>query len=145
ALNAVMAVVAALLIRRWRPQARERQDGARLRLWASVWEGWVHVYQSAIMRAVLVRIFVFFFGGSALMAMLPLTAKRLTPGSPLGFTLSLGAMGIGAILVTVVLPRFRQAYTRDNVLMAGLICYAVALSSVAAAPSLPWALPAMAM
>jgi len=142
--NAGMAVVASILILQWRPAARERQT-ARLRLWASVWEGLRHVYQSTTMRAVLARTFVFFFGASALMALLPIVAKRLTPGSPLGFTLSLAAMGIGAILITVVLPRFRQSYSRDKVLAAGLICYAVALASVAVAPSVPWALLPMAL
>lgn len=144
AVNAGMSIVAALLILRWRPQPREQQ-AVRLRLWASVREGLRHVHESMAMRAVIVRTFVFFFGASALMALLPIVAKRLTPGSPLGFTLSLAAMGMGAILITMLLPRFRQTYTRDKVLTAGLVCYAVAIASVAIAPSLLWALPAMAL
>lgn len=144
AVNAIMALTAATLILQWRPERAQRSQ-ERPRLWGSVCEGVVYIRRSGPMRAVLVRTVAFFFQASALMALLPMVARNLVPGSATGFTLLLSAMGAGAILITLILPRFRQTFSRDRVMTAGMLALAAATAATAFAPGLPWALPAMAV
>ena len=53
------------------------------------------------MRAVLLRISLFFFHSTALLALLPLVARGLPGGSAGTFTVLLAAMGAGAIVAAL--------------------------------------------
>lgn len=75
-LNAVLSLVAAVVITRWKrlhtphPLGRERL-GSAMRI------GLQYVSQSRHLKGVLVRIFIFFFTSTALVALLPLLARGL--------------------------------------------------------------------
>ena len=55
------------------------------------------------------RIAIFFLHSTALLALLPLLARGLHGGGAGTFTLLLAAMGAGAIVAVLFLPRLRQA------------------------------------
>jgi MFS family permease len=80
-LNAVLAFTAFMLILRWKSQHKESALPGE-RFVGAMRVGWQHVMQSPRMRAVLLRIFLFFLQSTALMALLPLIAKRLHGGGP---------------------------------------------------------------
>jgi hypothetical protein len=54
---------------------------------------------------VLLRIAIFFFHSTALLALLPLVARGLHGGAAGTFTLLLASMGAGAIVAALNLPR----------------------------------------
>ncbi|MBI3157507.1 MAG: MFS transporter [Burkholderiales bacterium] len=141
-LNAVLAVVGFWLIWRWKaePQASalpgERFVGA-MRV------GVQHVWQSPRMRIVLLRVFLFFFQASALLALLPLLARRIEGGGAGMYTLMMAALGLGGISAALQFPRLRERYGRDQFVRYGTMALALTATLVAALPT-PWiALPAM--
>ena len=99
--NAILSVLAFVLILRWRSQRKvsalpgERFVGA-MRI------GLQHVAQSPRMRIVMTRVFLFFLQTTSLTALLPLVARRLGGGAST-FTLLLAAMGCGAIIAALFL------------------------------------------
>ncbi len=107
-------------------------------------EGLRYARQSAALRAILLRAFAFFLHSIALVALLPLVAKRLAPG-PTTYALLLTAVGAGAVLAAVALPRLPGVAARDRVLDIGVLLYVVATVAAVIAPSLPWMLPALAL
>lgn len=141
-LNAVLAGVAFVLILRWRSEPRtsalpgERFVGA-MRV------GLQHVRQSPRMRAVIVRVFLFFLQSSALLALLPLVAKRLHGGGAGTFTLLMASLGAGAIFAALMFPRWRRRFNRDQFVTTGALIQAIA-AAVAAWVSEIWlAVPAV--
>ncbi|MEY8878519.1 MAG: MFS transporter [Leptothrix sp. (in: b-proteobacteria)] len=142
ALNAVLSLMAFVQVLRWRHTPRvsalpgERFVGA-MRV------GVQHVWQSPRMRAVLVRVFLFFLQSTALTALLPLVAKRLggSPGSmglsgAGGFTLLVSSMGVGAVVAALTVPQLRERVSRDRIAWVGTLVVAAATLAVAFAPAL---------
>jgi MFS family permease len=131
-LNAVLSLLAFAQILRWKTEPRisalpgERFVGA-MRV------GVQHVQQNPRMRAVLLRVFVFFFLSTALTALLPLVAQRLGGGAR-GFTLLMACMGAGAMLAVMGLPRWRDRYSRDRIVGLGSLVVSVMTVVVALAP-----------
>jgi MFS family permease len=142
ALNAVLSLVAAFIIWRWQSTPRvsalpgERFVGA-MRV------GLQYVAQSPGMRVVLLRIFVFFLQGTALIALLPLTARRFEGAGAGTFTVLLACMGAGAIGAALMLPRLRTKLDYDGLVLWGTVLNALAVVVVAVAPSVWIAATAM--
>jgi MFS family permease len=103
-----------------------------------------YVRESRRMKDALVRISVFFFHSTALLALLPLVAKQLGEGGGAGaFTMLLSSMGAGAIATATQLPRMRSKWTRDHFTMWGTAITGLCIVLVAYAPNLWVALPIM--
>lgn len=75
--------------------------------------------QSRPMRAVLLRIAIFFLQSTALLALLPLAAKQMAGGGAWAYTSLLASLGLGAIAAAFRLPRLRVLVTRDRLLRDG--------------------------
>jgi MFS family permease len=139
-LNALLAGVAFWLILRWRSVPRasalpgERFVGA-MRV------GLQHVRQSPRLRAVIVRVFLFFLQASALVALLPLVARQLHGGGPGMFTLLLACIGAGAITAALLFPRWRQRFNREQFVVYGSLVHAGATTLVALVPEAWVAVP----
>src|SRR6185295_4921842 len=73
----------------------------------------------------------------------PLVAKGLPGGDARTFTLLLASMGGGAIAAALFLPRLRQFMTRDELVRNGTLVHAAATLTVALAPNVYVAVPAM--
>jgi MFS family permease len=142
ALNAGLSVVSAFIIMRWKHQHVPNPLG-RERLFSAMRVGVQFVRQSARLRAVLVRISLFFLHSTALLALLPLVAHGLAGGDAGTFTVLLASMGAGAIIMALMLPRLRQSMSRDALVMRGTVAQSFATAAVAFAPNLYFAVPAM--
>ena len=141
-LNAVMSIVAGFVIMRWRREHVPSPLG-REKLGSAIRVGVQFVRQSSRMRAVLVRISLFFLHATALLALLPLVARALHGGDAGTYTLLLASMGVGAIAVAMFLPRLRQAMTRDTLVLRATLVQAGATAVMAVAPNAWVAVPAM--
>ncbi len=142
ALNAVLCVASGFVVLRWRREHKPHPLG-RERLISAMRVGLQFVRQSQRMRAVLTRISIFFLHSTALLALLPLLARGLQGGDAGTFTLLLAAMGSGAIIAVLLLPRLRQAMGRDALVLRGAILQAAATAVMAVAPNAWVAVPAM--
>lgn len=142
ALNAVLSLLSGLLILRWRHEHLPSPLGQE-RLLSAMRVGLQFVRQSPRLRAVLLRVSIFFLHSTALLALLPLLARGLAGGDAGTFTLLLACMGAGAIVSVLALPRLRQGFGRDHLVVAGTAVQSLATAVMAVAPS-PWvAVPAM--
>ncbi|OOG46191.1 arabinose ABC transporter permease [Polaromonas sp. A23] len=142
-LNAVLSLLAGFVIMRWRREHVPSPLG-RERLISAMRVGVQFVRQSARLRAVLLRVALFFFHSTALLALLPLVARGLNSGGAGTFTLLLASMGFGAIFVVAfLLPRLRRTFSRDALVLCGMVLQSVATAVVAFAPNVYIASPAM--
>jgi MFS family permease len=140
-LNALLAGVAFVLILRWRSVPRSSALPGE-RFVGAMRVGVQHVRQSPRMRAVVLRIFIFFLHSSALLALLPLIAQRLHGGGPGLFTLLMSAMGAGAVFAALMFPRWRTRYSHDQFVLYGTLVHAAATVVIALVTE-PWvAVPA---
>jgi MFS family permease len=141
-LNAVLSVATFALILRWKSEPKvsalpgERFVGA-------VRVGLQFVRQSSQLRAVLVRVALFFLQSTALLALLPLVAQRLEGGGAGTYTVLIASMGIGAIVAALGLPRVRGELGADRLVRIGSLVQAGATVAVAVAHTLWLAVPAM--
>ncbi len=141
-LNAVLSIIAFFLILRWRSQRKVSALPGE-RFLGAMRVGLQHVKQSPRIRAVLVRIFLFFLQTTSLTALLPLIARDLGGGAST-FTFLLAAMGIGAIVVALfLLPLLRGRLDREGLVRWGTIIHALASVGVVMSPSIWLAVPAM--
>ena len=141
-LNAILAVVAFVLILRWRSEPRVSTLPGE-RFVAAMRVGLQHVVQSPPMRAVLARIFLFFLQSTSLSALLPLVARDVHSGKAGTYTALMAAMGGGAIVAALLLPRLRQRLGRDEFVRWGTLAHAACAAVVVLVPTLWLALPAM--
>jgi len=141
-LNAVLSVISAFVLIRWRHQHVPSPLG-RERLFSAMRVGVQFVRQSSRLKAVFLRIALFFFHSTALLALLPLIARKLQGGDAATFTLLLASMGAGAITAAMFLPRLRQKMTRDTLVLRGMNLQSLAIAVMAFAPNVYVAVPAM--
>jgi MFS family permease len=143
ALNAALSILAGLLI--WHaPIPAHAPPTQRTRLLQAMRDGVRHARASPILRAVLFRAFVFFAQAVALVALLPLVAKGIGANEAT-YTALLAAMGAGAVLAAMALPRLPAMAARNGILDAGVWLHALATLGAVWAPS-AWTLaPALAL
>jgi MFS family permease len=141
-LNAVLSVIAGFVIMRWRREHKESPLG-RERLASAMRVGLQYVWQSSRMRAILLRISLFFLHSTALMALLPLVARALPGGEAGTFTVLLASMGTGAIVAALAMPRIRNWLPLQERVLTGTAVQAAAACVVAFAPNIYVAVPAM--
>jgi MFS family permease len=143
-LNAVLSVISGLVIMRWR-RAHVPSPLGRERLVSAIRVGVQFVMQSSRLRAVLLRVSLFFLHSTALLALLPLIARNLHGGDAGTFTLLLASMGVGAIVAALNLARLRQLMPRDTLVLRSTIAQSLATVIVAFAPNIYIAVPAMVL
>ncbi len=141
-LNAVLSVLSGFVIMRWRREHSPSPLG-RERLLSAMRVGMQFVSQSARLRSVFVKVALFFLHSTALLALLPLLARRLVGGDASTFTLLLASMGAGAITVVMILPRVRQFLSGNRLVLTGTLLQSFATLVMAFAPNVYVAVPAM--
>jgi MFS family permease len=130
ALNAALSLAMVVLLSRWRPPDTLGPP-VRARLLGAIRDGLQFASRSSRVRAVLARVTVFFFHSTCLLALLPLVASDALDGGAGTFTLLLACMGAGAIAAAGLLPRLRQRFARDALVLRGALLHA-AMSAAAA-------------
>lgn len=141
-LNAVLSLGAGFAIMRWRREHRESPLG-RERLTSAMRVGLQFVWQSGRIRAILLRVSLFFLHSTALTALLPLLARALPDGSAGTFTVLFAAMGAGAVVGALLMQRVRRLLQLQPLILLGTALHALAGIAVAYAPSIYVAVPAM--
>jgi MFS family permease/quinol monooxygenase YgiN len=142
ALNAVLLLLAACVIGRWKREHRPHPLG-REPVMNSIRVGVQYIAQSAPLKNVLLRIWIFFFGAAGLVALLPLVARGIHGGGAKTYTMLLAAMGVGAILSTTLLPRLLKRFSRDALVLRSALLQSLAMLVIALTDELWLALPAM--
>ena len=141
-LNAALSLAAGLVIMRWRLEPNSSVLPGE-RFFGAMRVGFQYVAQSLLMRSLLLRIAIFFLQSTALLALLPLVAKRMPAGGAWTYTFLLASLGLGAIATAFFLPRLRVLITRDRLLRDGTLVQAFAMVAVGFAPNVWIAMPAM--
>ncbi len=141
-LNAALSILAGLTLIRWRRVHRESPLG-REPLTSAMRVGWQYVRQSSRMRVLLMNISLFFVHSSGLMALLPLVARGLPGGQAGTFTLLLSAMGMGAIVAALAMPRIRRWLPLRPRVLVGTCVQSAGAVVVVFAPNIYVAFPAM--
>jgi predicted MFS family arabinose efflux permease/quinol monooxygenase YgiN len=111
----------------WQPP---RRHGSRLpaeRFTRAIRSGFRYAQNSPHLRATLVRAVGFFLFASAYWALLPLIARDQIAAGPETYGLLLGAIGVGAIIAAVALPRAKERFGVNRLVVAGTLGTAVAL------------------
>jgi MFS family permease len=142
-LNAALAALAFVLIVRWRSEARPASPLPGERFIGAMRAGLNFAWQSTRLKAVLLRIFLFFLQSTALIALLPLVARGLHGGGPATFTVMLSCVGAGAIVAALYFPRWRERWSRDQFVLTGTLVHAAMSALIVLVPVLWVALPAM--
>lgn len=143
ALNAAMSVLAGVLILR-APRTAHLPPRHRASLTAAMAEGLRHVRASRVLRAILIRAFVFFVQATGLVALLPLLARRIDADAGT-YTLMLAAMGAGAVFAALALPRLPAMAGRNRIVDIGVGLQSLATVVAVLAPNV-WAVaPALAL
>ena len=141
-LNAALSLAAGFVIMRWRLEPKASVLPGE-RFLGAMRVGFQYVAQSQMMRAVLLRIAIFFLQSTALLALLPLVATRMPDGGAWVYTWLLASLGFGAIATAIFLPRLRVLITRDRLLRDGTLLQAFAMVAAGFAPNVWSAMPAM--
>jgi MFS family permease len=141
-LNAVLSVTAGFIIMRWRREHRESPLG-RERLKTAMRVGLQYVWQSGRIRAILLRVTLFFLHSTALLALLPLVARGLPGGAAGTFTVLLAAMGAGAVTGALQMQRVRRFVPFQRLIFGACALQASASVVVAFAPNIYVAVPGM--
>jgi MFS family permease len=141
-LNALLAMLAMVLILRWRAvPAQSALPGERFV--GAMRVGLAFAMQSNSLRVALLRIFLFFVQATGLVALLPLVARRLHGGGPATFTVMLSCVGAGAIVAALYFPRWRARFDRDQFVRYGTLVHAAFSTLIVLVPEIWVALPAM--
>ncbi|TFY99953.1 MFS transporter [Ramlibacter rhizophilus] len=141
-LNAGLSMLAGFIIMRWRREHRESPLG-RERLTSAMRVGLQFVRQSQRIRSILLRVALFFLHSTAILALLPLLARSLPGGGAGTFTLLLSAMGAGAIVAALLMPRIRRAVTIPQLVFGGTVVQSACAAVLAYANTTWVAVPAM--
>jgi MFS family permease len=125
-------VIGALL---WWKRPRAAADDLREQFGGAFWAGMRYARGSTDLRRVLLRALLFFGCASALWALLPLVARNLLVGGAGLYGLLLAAVGGGAIVGAVVLPRVRARFDADAVMLGAAGISGAVMIALAAGPS----------
>src|SRR5947209_2217193 len=128
-LNSVSFIGVILVIHRWQREPVESISPTE-RVAGAMRAGLRYVRHAPELRDVLVRTIVFASCASALWAMLPLVARRDLGLGAVGYGILLGGLGAGAIVGAVVLPKARQMFSVNLLVILGTILFALSTATL---------------
>jgi predicted MFS family arabinose efflux permease len=129
-LNAASFLGIMIVMYRWQPTPRE-QTAPPERVRSAVAAGMRFTRHSPPLRAVLVRTGVFITTASALWALLPVVASRQLGLSATGYGIMLGSLGLGAISGASILPRLRERFSVDQLVITLTLLFAAGMIALA--------------
>ncbi len=131
-------VIAALL---WWKRPHHADDALSEGFFGAFRAGLRYARASHELHIVLFRAFLFFAFGSAVWALLPLIARNLLKGDASFYGVMLGAVGAGAIVGALLLPRLRRWLSTDGLMLAAALVSVAAMVGLSLAPPKLLALP----
>jgi predicted MFS family arabinose efflux permease len=126
-INAFANLVIVIALVWWRPPATRAHHLPAERLGNAIRTGVRYARHNSHLRATLMRAVGFFLVASAYWALLPLVARDQIATGPELYGVLVGAIGVGAIVCALALPRLKAALGPDGLVAAGTIGTAVAL------------------
>ncbi|GIF17509.1 MFS family permease [Actinoplanes tereljensis] len=135
-LNALSFAVFAAALAWWRrpaqaPDSHPEHFGSALRA------GGRYVRYSPTVRLLLLRVVLFVLPGSVVWGLLPVVAHQELGLGASGYGILLAALGVGAIVGALLMPRIRQRLSPNRLIVLAGVVYAVALVVVALVPLFP--------
>ncbi|CAP63585.1 conserved hypothetical protein (DUF894, DitE); putative membrane protein [Cupriavidus taiwanensis LMG 19424] len=131
-------VIAALL---WWNRPQRPADPLREHFFGAFRAGLRFTRAHSKLHIVLARAAVHFAFGSSIWALLPLVAKQLLQGGASLYGVLLGAVGLGAILGALVMPRLQRRLDADGMVLLSAVVTAVVMAALCIAPPVWLALP----
>jgi MFS family permease len=144
-LNAVSFAVTLTLVSRFRPapprSLRNHEPFARGML-----TGLQYVWRAVPQRIVLARSLIWIMGASALWGLLPLVARRELALEASGYGFLVTSVGLGAVVGAFMLPRLRQRWPTNHLLVLAIVLFGSMLLVLAWVRVLPliWLMLALA-
>ncbi|MBV8461380.1 MAG: MFS transporter [Candidatus Eremiobacteraeota bacterium] len=135
-LNALSFLGVLWALYRWREPARLSVSPAE-RFIGAMRAGIRYFLHAPSLQRVLGRTILFGIPASALWGLLPLVAKDAPRSGPLTYGILLAGLGIGALIGTWCLPRFKHMISLENLITAGTAAFSVAMFGVAIWRQLP--------
>lgn len=124
-------VISALL---WWRRPAAAPDAMREQFLGALRAGLRYTRASRELHRVMLRSALFFAFASAAWALLPLVARQLLGGTAGFYGLLLGAVGAGAIVGALLLPRLRARLGADGLMLAAALVASAVLAGLALAP-----------
>jgi MFS family permease len=125
ALNAVSFLAVIVFISRWKRPARQSSAPAET-LGGATAAALRFVHHSPAIYLLLIRTGGGMFCASAILALLPVAALRMS-GNPMGYGSLLALFGLGAILGAVTMPLFRTRYTPEGIATTAMAVLSISL------------------
>jgi MFS family permease len=129
-LNAASFLGVVVVIYRWRRPVPESALPTE-RFLSAIRTGMRYVIHAPELHAFLIRAFLFAFCASALWALLPLLARRELGLSSFGYGVLLGCLGTGAVAAALILPRMRQWFSAELLVVLAQLLFAMVLIALA--------------
>lgn len=143
AMNGALSIACAFVLFRWRRETKPPSVLPGERFLGAMRLGWQYVRESRRMKDAIVLTCSFFLHATALIALLPLVARRMVDGGAGIFTLLLAALGLGAVVAATQLPKLRHRWDRDQLALRGSLLQSLSTFVVAFSDHAWMALPAM--
>ncbi|MGO7211704.1 MFS transporter [Rhizobium ruizarguesonis] len=118
----------------WWPRAKNADDSLSEGFFGAFRAGLRYTRASKPLHVVLLRAAIFFAFASAIWALLPLVARQLLGGDAGFYGLLLGSVGAGAIGGALVMPRLRERFDADGLLLGSAIVTASVMGILSLAP-----------
>ena len=134
-----LIIIAALIA--WRPPPSPPRTLPPEPLLGAMLTGIRHASRNGPLKATLVRSFGFFTFASAYWALLPLAARGLPGGGAELYGMLLAAIGGGAVVGALTLPKIRQKTDSNLLAAAGTVAVATAMAALGLATSTASAVP----
>lgn len=139
--NALSFLGVLLVVLRWRSPAR-RSAAPTESLGGATVAALRYVRHSPAIRALLFRTGSAMFFATAMLALLPVVAHRIS-GTSVGYGISLAVFGAGSVLGAVLLPRLRALLSEENLVSVALAASSLALLATGRLRSLGALFPVM--
>ncbi|TAU13107.1 MFS transporter, partial [Rhizobium leguminosarum] len=124
-------VIAALV---WWPRAKNANDALAEGFFGAFRAGLRYTRASKPLHVVLLRAAIFFAFASAIWALLPLVARELLGGDAGFYGILLGAVGAGAIGGALLMPKLRERFNADGLLLGAAVITALVMGALSLAP-----------
>lgn len=135
--NALSFVATIGVVLRWKPSARHEPTQVPERFLRAIVTGLEYAWQTPAQRTVLTRSILWMLCASALWSLLPLVARNELGLDAPGYGFLVTCVGAGAVGGAFVLPRLRQRWPTNRLMMAAIVIFATMLLVLAWARFLP--------
>lgn len=142
ALNALSFLVVIFALVAWKREA-PRASLPKEHFLSAIRAGVNYTRASPVLRAIMLRGFVFFLFAAALWGLLPLLVRQQLGLGPEWFGIMLAAMGVGAVSAGFLLPTVRARFDRGTIVTASMLLTGFAL--ILLGQSWHWSMAMLAM